>query len=111
MVVDELRIRCPGFLEYDKELHKTDLHGKPRNWNRLLLWGEDHFFGEAKKEDWFEAVILYSRRHPRDVRMVEYWADWCDRWREGTQASYPPFEEWRQAADDYVVDPSANDEC
>ena len=110
VVVDELRIRCPGFLEYDEELRKAGLHVRPPTWNRLLLWGEDYFFGEAKKEGWLDAIILYARRHPRDVRMVEYWVNWCDRWRESTQASYPAFEGWRQAADDYVVDPLPNDE-
>ena len=110
VVVDELRIRCPGFLEYDEDLRKAGLHGRPPTWNRLLLWGEDYFFGEAKKEGWLDAIILYARRHPRDVRMVEYWVNWCDRWRESTQASYPAFEGWRQAADDYVVDPLPNEE-
>ena len=110
VVADELRRRCPGFLEHDEQLRKTDVPGKPQAWNRLFLWGEYHLFGEAKKDDWFDAMILYAHRHPRDVRMMEYWVRWSDRWRGITLASYPGFEEWRQAADNYVVDPSDDDE-
>ncbi len=103
VVAEELRRRFPGFLEHDEQQRAKDPPGKRQSWQRLLSWGEAHLFGEAIDEGWFEAVILYARRHPRDVRTAEYWADWSDRW-DKTLEPYPSFEEWRQAADGYVVD-------
>jgi len=110
VVAEELRRRCPGFLEYDEQLRKTDPPGERQRFMRLMAWGENQLFGEAKKEGWFDAITFYARRHPRDVRTAEYWGHWADRLWDPTQGSYPSFEEWRQAADNYVVDPSEDDE-
>ena len=110
VVAEELRRRCPEFLDNDKPLRETDPPGKRQSFLRLMRWGEDQFFGEAKNEGWFDAIIYYARRHPRDVRTAEYWGHWADRLRDPTHGSYPSFKEWRQAADNYVVDPSEDDE-
>ena len=110
VVAEELRRRCPGFLEYDEQLRKTDPPGERQRFMRLMAFGENQLFGEAKKEGWFDAITFYARRHPRDVRTAEYWGHWADRLWDPTQGSYPSFEEWRQAADNYVVDPSEDDE-
>ena len=109
VVAGELRRRFPGFLEHDEQRRATDPPGKGQSWQRLLAWGEAHLFSEAIDDGWFEAVILYARRHPRDVRTAEYWVDWSDRW-DRTLEPYPSFDEWHRAADEYVVDLSEDEE-
>ena len=45
-----------------------------------MLWIADHFFVEAKREAWFDAILISVRHHPRAIRTMEYW-DHCDqRW-------------------------------
>ena len=109
IVVEQLRRRCPRFLEFDEKLRKADPPGQRRSWERLLWWGEKRRFRAARKEGWLQAVVFNARRHPRHVRMVEYWVIWADQW-DHTPACYPSFQDWRQAADNYIPDPSIDEE-
>jgi hypothetical protein len=102
----EVQHRCPGFLESDKELRSTlSLEDYTRRWKALLEWGEERFFAEARREDWFNIVVYHARAHPRSARTVDYWVfHWDMYWPTQPLGSYPSFESWRLAADNYVVE-------
>ncbi|MGH9454166.1 MAG: hypothetical protein ACRD2O_09385 [Terriglobia bacterium] len=40
----------------------------------------NHFFGDAKREGWFAALIFCARQHPRVARTVAYCAHWETQW-------------------------------
>lgn len=105
-VEHELRLRCPGFLESECQMRKNDQPGQTQSFTRLLKWGQDRFFVEARSEGWFDAVLWHASNHPRNVRTVEYWVYWDSQWEPSRKASYPSFAEWRKAADDYVEENS-----
>jgi len=106
----ELQCRCPGFLEHDKELRRTlALQDYTQRWKALLEWGENRFFVEARTQGWFDALVSHARAHPRSARTVDYWVFYWDaHWSDCPPGTYPSYEEWRQAADDYIV-PSGNE--
>ena len=106
VVQDSLRERCPGFLEYDATLRRAERAEEFRSWQRLIKWGIDHFFADAKREGWFDVIIFSARQHPRAARAAEYCVRCEAQWLTGIPTPYPAFNEWRRAADDYVVDPS-----
>jgi len=56
----ELRRRCPGFLECDELLREADWKDDPQTWRRLMRWGNEHFFGEAEREGWFDGGLTPS---------------------------------------------------
>ena len=101
-VQHELQARCPGFLEWEWQMRRKDPPGQPQSFTRLLKWGEDQFFAEAKSDGWFDAVLWHASNHPRNVRTAEYWVHWDSQWEPNRKASYPSFREWRKAADAYV---------
>jgi hypothetical protein len=104
-VVNELQRRCPGFLECDEELRNTlSPEDYARRWKALLEWGENRLFSEMQQEGWFDAVVHEARAHPQSVRTVDYWVFyWDDHWSSGPLEAYPSFQEWRCAADDFVI--------
>jgi len=104
-VAKELRGRCPGFLECDQVLRSTlSPENYTRRWKALLEWGEKRFFSQMQKEGWFEAVVSEARAHPRSARTIDYWVFyWDEHWSSHPLEVYPSFEEWRSAADDFVV--------
>jgi hypothetical protein len=104
-VVKELQRRCPGFLESDEVLRSTlSREDHTRRWKALLEWGENRFFSKMQKEGWFDAVVYEARAHPRSVRTVDYWVFyWDERWSSRPLRAYPSFQEWRRAADNFVV--------
>ena len=104
-VVKELRRRCPGFLECDEVLRNTlSPEDFAKRWKALLEWGENRFFSSIRKEGWFEAIVCEARAHPRSVRTVDYWVFyWDEHWSSRPLDVYPSFQEWRCAADDFVV--------
>jgi len=60
-----------------------------------MTWIADHFFKDAKKGGWFDAVLIQVRIHPRAIRTMEY-VDHCDEfWQARGPNPYPSFEEWR----------------
>ena len=104
-VTREVQLRCPGFLESDKELRSTlSPEGYIRRWKALLEWGEERFFAAPRREGWFKTVVYHARAHPRSARTVDYWVfHWDMYWSTQPLGTYPSFELWRQAADNYVV--------
>ena len=106
-VAKELQRRCPGFLERDEVLRNTlSPEDYTKRWKALLEWGEDRFFANIQKEGWFDAVVYEARAHPRSVRTVDYWVFyWDEHWSSGPVEAYPSFQEWRRAADDFIVEP------
>ena len=105
-VMKELQCRCPGFPECDELLRNTlSPEDYTKRWKALLEWGENQFFGDIQKEGWFDALVSEARAHPRGVRTVDYWVFyWDERWSSNPHEVYPTFEEWRHAADNFVVE-------
>jgi hypothetical protein len=104
-VAKELKRRCPGFLKCDEVLRSTlPPENYTKRWKALLQWGENRFFNNIQKEGWFEAVVSEARAHARSVRAVDYWVFcWDEHWSSRPSEAYPSFDEWRSAADDFVI--------
>src|SRR5207244_11894309 len=62
VVQEELRNRCPGFLEYDSAARKADAFGYYKSWSRLTSWIKRRFFRDAMRGGWFKAIIYYADR-------------------------------------------------
>jgi len=91
-VLLELASRCPAFLEAQSD----------RRAPQFLDWIADHCFSDAKREGWYEALLIHAGNHPRAIRTREY-ADHCQEiWDSKLPDPYPPFEQWRNSADSYV---------
>jgi hypothetical protein len=100
VVVAELQNRCPGFLEYNDKAHADKMI--EQDWHRLMMWVADHFFVDAKREGWFDAILISARDRPRAIRTMEYW-EHCDaQWASSLPMPYPSFEHWRHDADGFV---------
>ena len=92
-VVSEFGRRCPGFLE---------AYPDTRDWQQLLSWIVERHFADAKREGWFDAVLIHAHSHPRAIRTMEY-ADHCDEMAGSPGPEpYPSFADWRCAADAFV---------
>jgi len=101
-VVREPRQRCSGYLDEIAGSLARESRSESQSWDRFMNWIADHFFEDAQKGGWFDAVLIQVRNHPRAIRTMEY-ADHCDELCESRFPSpYPSFEEWRRAADSYV---------
>jgi hypothetical protein len=101
-VIRELEDRCPGYLELEGKIRAERSSGDGQEWRRLMIWVDDHFFQDAKREGWFDAILVQVRSHPRAIRTMEY-ADHCDEvWGSQMPEPYPSFERWRRWADSYV---------
>jgi hypothetical protein len=97
----ELNSRCPGFVEFNNQERSADRH-IPQDWDRLMSWVGDHFFQEAQREGWYDAILISARHHPRAIRTTEY-CDHCEEiWESDLPTPYPTFEAWRGDADRYV---------
>jgi hypothetical protein len=73
-----------------------------QDWHRLMVWIGDHFFAEAKREAWFDPILITVRNHPQAIRATEYWEHCDQRWASGLFSPYPSFEMWRERADAYA---------
>ena len=62
-LVTILNERFPGFLESEKELTPKAAKVRPLPL-RLEDWIDDHIFGFAKQEGWFNAITYYAIRDP-----------------------------------------------
>jgi hypothetical protein len=97
----ELNSRCPGFVEFNNKERLADRR-IPQDWHRLMLWIGDQFFQEAKREGWYDAILVSTRNHPRSIRTMEY-CDHCEQvWESELPTPYPSFEAWRRDGDRYV---------
>jgi hypothetical protein len=108
LIADDHAILRRGLIdpqESDKELRSTlSSEDYTRRWKALLEWGEERFFVEARGEASFDTLVYHARAHPRSVRTVDYWVFyWDEHWSTQSLRTYPSFESWRQAADNYVV--------
>jgi hypothetical protein len=97
----ELNSRCPGFVEFNNQERSADRH-IPQDWHRLMSWVGDHFFHEARREGWYDAILISARNHPRAIRTMEY-CDHCEEiWESELPTPYPTFEAWQRDAARYV---------
>ena len=93
-LVDILKERCPGFLERDKTLTAKAVKEKPLALH-LEDWIDEHIFGFAKNEGWFNAITYYAVRDQRYQRAEVCWSECVEKWRRAKPIPYPSFEEWK----------------
>ena len=96
-LVETLNRRCPGFLESEKSLTPKAAKHRPLPL-RLEDWIDEHIFGFAKEEGWFNAITFYAIREPRYQRAEVCWSQCVRRWKKAKLVRYPSFEEWRDMA-------------
>ncbi len=96
-LVDILKERCPGFLEREKTLTTKATKEKPLAL-RLEDWIDEHVFGFAKNEGWFNAITYYAVRDPRYRRAEVCWSGCVEKWSRAKPIPYPSFEEWKGMA-------------
>ena len=93
-ILDE---RCPGFLQTEIELTPKAAKSRPLP-IRLEDWIDEHIFGFAKQEGWFNAIAFYAIREPRYQRAEVCWSECVERWKKAKPTQYPSFDEWKDAA-------------
>jgi len=96
-LVEILNARCPGFLESEGPLTAKAAKTRPLHL-RLEDWIDEHIFGFAKKEGWFNAITYYAVRDPRYQRAEVCWAECVEKWKKVNPIRYPSFEEWKALA-------------
>lgn len=89
--------RCLGFLERERKLLQKVAKNRPLPL-RLEDWIDDHVFGFARREGWFNAITYYAIRDPRYQRAEVCWSQCVKTWRKAKPVRYPSFEEWREMA-------------
>lgn len=92
-----LNNRCPGFLEHENELTPRVAKERPCCL-RLEDWIDDHVFGCAKEDGWFNAITFYAVREPRYQRAQVCWLQCVEQWKQAKPIRYPSFDEWKCAA-------------
>jgi hypothetical protein len=60
---------------------------------RLEDWIDDHFFGFAKQEGWFNAIAYYAIRDPRYQRAEVCWSQSVEGWKKAKPLRLPSFQE------------------
>ncbi|MGB9257706.1 MAG: hypothetical protein WCC25_22920, partial [Candidatus Korobacteraceae bacterium] len=96
-LVEILDDRVPGFLESEKQLTPQAAKGRPLPL-RLEDWIDNHIFGFAKQEGWFNAISYYAIRDPRYQRAEVCWSECTEKWKKAKPIQYPSFEEWKGMA-------------
>jgi len=96
-LVDILDERCPGLLEREKAPTAKSANEKPLAL-RLEDWIDEHIFGFAKNEGWFNAITYYAVRDPRYQRAEVCWSGCVEKWKKNKPFGYPTFEEWKGIA-------------
>ena len=96
-LVEILDDHVPGFLESGKQLTPKAAKGRPLP-VRLEDWIDDHIFGFAKQEGWFNAITYYAIRDPRYQRAEVCWSECTENWKKAKPIQYPSFEEWKGMA-------------
>jgi len=102
-VARELQRRCPGFAP-------EQLTGRPKqgSWQNFVKHIEDRFFSKVNQQRWLDYVREKAYNHPRHVRTIAYSNRWLQGWSCDPTLPYPPFPQWRQAADDFIEKFSMN---
>jgi len=103
-LTESLNDRCPGFLQAEKELPPKTAKNRALPL-RLEDWIDEHIFGFAKEEGWFNAITYYAMRDPRYQRAEVCWSECVDKWKKIRPDRYPTFEEWKEMAEE--CDPTA----
>ncbi|HWR16854.1 MAG TPA: hypothetical protein VN577_18650 [Terriglobales bacterium] len=85
--------RCPGFVPGEKGGASIPLLGP-----RLEDWMNEHIFGFARREGWFNAIEFYAVRDSRYQRAEVCWSECVTRWTHARPIRYPSFEEWQAMA-------------
>ena len=96
-LVTILNERVPGFVESERQLTSRAAKSKPLPL-RLEDWIDDHVFGFAKREGWFNAITFYAIREPRYQRAEVCWSECVERWKKAKPIQYPSFDEWKGIA-------------
>jgi len=96
-LVTILNERVAGFLESERQLTPRAAKGRPLPL-RLEDWINDHIFGFAKQEGWFNAIVFYAVREPRYQRAEVCWSECVERWRKAKPTQYPSFDAWKDSA-------------
>jgi hypothetical protein len=96
-LVEILDKRCPGFVEDEKKMTAKAAKNRPLLL-RLEDWIDDHIFGFAKLEGWFNAITFCAIREPRYQRAEVCWSECVERWKKARPLRYPSFEEWKDMA-------------
>jgi hypothetical protein len=104
-IADIVNQRCPAFLENEKRLTMKAAKNRPLPL-RLEDWIDDHIFGFAKQEGWFNAITYYAIREPRYQRAEVCWSECVKNWKKARPLRYPSFEEWKLMAE--RCDPTAH---
>ncbi len=93
-LVTILNERVHGFLETEKELTPRTAKVRPLPL-RLEDWIDEHIFGFAKQEGWFNAITFYAIRKPRYQKAEVCWSECVEKWKKTRPLRYPSFEEWK----------------
>jgi hypothetical protein len=96
-VARELQRRCPDFAP-------ERLTGRPKeeSWQSFVKHIEDRFFSKVNEERWLDYVREKACNHPRHVRTIAYSDGWVQERSCDPTLPYPPFPQWRQAADEFI---------
>jgi hypothetical protein len=97
-IADILNQRCPGFLEHEKRLTMKAAKNRPLPL-RLEDWIDEHIFGFARQEGWFNAITYYAIRDPRYQRAEVCWSECVEKWKKARPHRYPTFDEWKRIAE------------
>lgn len=92
-----LNDRCPGFVQAQEELTVRPANDRPLSL-RLEDWIDDHVFGFAKHEGWFNAITYYAMRDPRYQRAEVCWSECVESWKKVKPIGYPSVKEWKAMA-------------
>lgn len=84
-----LQERCPNFLESRRD--GGDLESL---WIDLSEWIDNHFFGDAQRGGWIQALHYYSGRTAESENVWQHWTRLDAEWRSHRPSAYPGFEQW-----------------
>jgi len=93
-----LNQRCPEFLENENAVTPKVAKNRPLPL-RLEDWIDDHIFGVARQEGWFNAITYYAIREPRYQRAEVCWSECVKNWKKARPLRFPSFEEWKLMAE------------
>jgi hypothetical protein len=96
-LTESLNDRCPGFLQAEKELLPKTAKNRALPL-RLEDWIDEHIFGFAKEEGWFNAITYYAMRDPRYQRAEVCGSECVGKWKKIRPDRYPTFDEWKKMA-------------
>ena len=84
--------RCPAFLQ-----SRRTAGGLESLWLDLNEWVDHHFFAEAARDGWIQALRYYYGRQDSSERAWRHWTNMTDEWRTRRPDHYPTFELWHKS--------------